>query len=155
MPWLLAIVTASIPARLRTPKAAAGARNVNSFGWAVPRSVTAVSRLTTARSARRSTAKADPTRPPLREAPAVPSKWTSPAKARVTDPLPDERAPGAGVVVVRPAGAGAVPVEDERDAAGGRFAWALPAPPVPHALSASTAATATNPERRTVTGEDI
>src|SRR5690242_18054749 len=97
MPWLFATVTASIPARMRTPKAAAGARKVNSFGWAVPRSVTAVSRLTTARSAALSTPKAEPTRPPLREAPAAPSKWTSPAKASVTGRPPDARAVVAGV----------------------------------------------------------
>src|SRR6478672_3198702 len=157
MPWLLAIVTASTPARLRTPKAAAGARNVNSFGCAVPRSVTAVSRLTTARSARRSTPKAEPTRPPPSEAPAVPSKWMSPAKASVTDPPPDVRAAGAvGVAAVRPvAGADAVPVVADRGVGEGRTALASFARPVPHAVSASTAATATSAQRRTVTGEDF
>src|SRR3954454_16648212 len=119
MPWLLATVTAWRPARLRTPKAAAGARNVNSFGCAVPRSVTAVSRVTTARSARQGTPKPAPGRPPLSEAPALPSKWMSPAKASVTDPPPAAAlAAGEGAVpvvvrvVVVAAGCGAVRSEE-------------------------------------------
>src|SRR5512133_3451944 len=133
MPWLLAIVTASTPARLRTPTAAAGARNVNSFGCAVPRFVTAVSRLTTARSARRSTPNADPTGAPSSEAPAVPSKWTSPAKASVTGPPPDVRAAGGvevAVVLVAAAGADAVPVVVDRGVGAGRLARASFPPPV-------------------------
>src|SRR3954454_5790179 len=160
MPWLFATVTASTPARRRTPKAAAGARKVNSFGWAVPRSVTAVSRLTTARSARRRMPKADPTRP--RKAPAaVPSKCTSPAKASKTEPLPDDPAVVAGAVAFDrlgvPAAAGAVPDADERAAGDGRSAAAFRPPPLPHAASASTAASAAREprRRRTVTAAEL
>src|SRR4051794_28250747 len=90
MPWLLATDTASTPACRRTVTARAGARNVNSFGCGVPRSVIAVSRLSTARSADRRTSKALPRRPD-RAAAAEPSKCTSPANARTAGPPPDRR----------------------------------------------------------------
>ena len=54
-PWLLAMVATSTPASLRAVRADGGARKVKSLGAGVPRSVMAVSRLTTARSARFST----------------------------------------------------------------------------------------------------
>ena len=53
MPWLFAIDATSTPPAASAEKALAGARNTNSFAAAVPPFVTAVSRLTTARSARR------------------------------------------------------------------------------------------------------
>src|SRR3954463_10317628 len=87
--------TASTPARSSIPKALAGARNVNSFGCGVPRSVTAVSRLTTDRSAPRSTPKALPIRPD-RAAAELPSKCTSPAKASVAVPPPVRGVRAAG-----------------------------------------------------------
>ncbi len=49
--WLLAMVTTSTPPALSAWKAVAGDRKVNSFGCGAPRVVTAVSRLTTPRSA--------------------------------------------------------------------------------------------------------
>src|SRR4051812_25648996 len=51
IPWLLAIVVTSTPPDASAVNADAGARNVNSLGWGVPRSVIAVSRLTIAMSA--------------------------------------------------------------------------------------------------------
>src|SRR6266542_2042215 len=55
IPWLLAIVATSTPAASSARKALAGARKVKLLLCAVPRVVIAVSRLTMARSARRST----------------------------------------------------------------------------------------------------
>src|SRR5919107_1956905 len=54
-PWLLAMVATSTPADLRAVRADGGARKGKSLGAGVPRSVMAVSRFTTARSARPST----------------------------------------------------------------------------------------------------
>ena len=82
MPWLLARVTASTPAARRASKALSGARNVYCLGAGVPRRVTAVSRLTMARSASARTWPAEPQRCVSARA-ATPSKCTSPAKASV------------------------------------------------------------------------
>src|SRR5919199_53980 len=95
MPWLLAMDTASTPACRRTVTARAGARKVKSLGWGVPRSVIAVSRLSTARSADRSTPKALPRRPDSAAA-AEPSKCTSPANASSAVPPPERLPAGAG-----------------------------------------------------------
>src|SRR5512132_1529515 len=81
------MVATSTPASLRAVRAEGGARKVKSLGAGVPRSVMAVSRLTTARSARRSTPAIGPkvvAGLAARRAAIAPSKWTSPPKARVT-----------------------------------------------------------------------
>src|SRR6266536_4386133 len=91
MPWLLAMVATSTPADLSARKALAGARKVKLLLCGVPRVVMAVSRLTTATSARRRTDAIGPkvvsgllvSRPRM-----TPSKCTSPPNAKVTaDPL--------------------------------------------------------------------
>src|SRR5215218_10166035 len=127
-PWLLAMVATSTPASLRAVRAAGGARKVKSLGAGVPRSVMAVSRLTTARSARRRTPAMGPkvvaglvaSRDPI-----APSKWTSPPKAMVTgSPVGSLVPPAVGRrVVVVAAGA----------------AWPG-SPPASHADSDSSAA---------------
>ena len=109
------MVATSTPASLRAVRAGGGARKVKSLGAGVPRSVIAVSRLTTARSARRSTPAIGPrvvaglaaSRDSI-----APSKWTSPPKARVTGSPVGSR-------VRRPAGGGG-------RARGGRVASAAP-----------------------------
>src|SRR4029453_7041596 len=86
-PWLLAMVTTSTPAALRAVRAVGGARKVKSLAAGVPRSVMAVSRFTTARSARRRTLAIGPkvvAGSADRRDSMAPSKWTSPPKARVT-----------------------------------------------------------------------
>ena len=82
----------STPPASSAANALEGARNVNSFGAGEPRSVTAVSRFTTAMSARRSV---DPIAPSTVDGDDASrsriglSKWMSPPKANVTgSPLP-------------------------------------------------------------------
>ena len=93
MPWLFAMLATSMPPAASAVSADAGARNVNSFGAGVPRSVIAVSRLPTVRSAAPSTRRdrrehASPG-PRASLSRSTPSKWMSPAKANVTGcPLP-------------------------------------------------------------------
>src|SRR6266508_2334858 len=109
------MVATSTPAASSAVKAEAGARKANSLAAAVPRSVMAVSRLTTARSARRST-------PPIgpkvvagslaRRVATAPSKWTSPPKAMVTGaPVGSLPAPARGGEVVVARGRAVVLVE--------------------------------------------
>src|SRR6266545_1471224 len=91
MPWLLAMVATSTPAAFSAWKALAGARNVKLLLCGVPRVVIAVSRLTMARSARRSIEAIGPTAVAgllVSRLRMTPSKWTSPPNASVTaDPL--------------------------------------------------------------------
>ncbi len=103
MPWLLATFTTSTPPAARAENALAGARKVNAFAAGAPRSVTAVSRLTIATSARRrigaigaSTLAGEAA---FRSRMGL-SKWTSPPKASVTAfPLPRRSRAGAAVEV--------------------------------------------------------
>src|SRR5690242_20079445 len=97
MPWLLAIVATSTPAARNACSPATGARNAYCFGAGVPRSVTAVSRFTTATSALDSTGAIGPSSDPGAATARdrnEPSKWTSPPNASVTG------ASGGRVVVV-------------------------------------------------------
>src|SRR3954451_3460125 len=112
MPWLLAIVTTSIPAVRSAFIALAGARKVYFLGPGVPRVVIAVSRFTTARSAAFSLAVAEPKSPPSAP-PEAPAKCTSPAKAIRTRfppvrPPPAEPEFFAGLLVVGGSAAGVV-----------------------------------------------
>src|SRR6266508_3850419 len=129
------MVATSTPAASSAVKAEAGARKVNSLAAAVPRSVMAVSRLTTARSARRST-------PPIgpkvvagslaRRVATAPSKWTSPPKAMVTGaPVGSLPAPARGGEVVVARGRAVVLVEVAPESP--------PSPPPPQPLRASAA----------------
>src|SRR5664280_1523886 len=114
MPWLLAIVATVTPLARSAENAVAGARNRYCLAAGVPRSVTAVSRLTTARSAPASTGwiGASAVAGSSSRGRTTPSKCTSPPKASVTaGPV----APPAGL------GGGAVP-----DPAGDAPAWAGP-----------------------------
>src|SRR6476659_9765177 len=88
MPWLLAIVVTSTPAERRASKAVGGARKLNAFGTGVPRAVTAVSRLTMARSAAERTGLIGPTAVAGSSASRAAVIWwnvVSPANAMVTD----------------------------------------------------------------------
>src|SRR5215217_1743110 len=140
-PWLLAMVATSTPASLRAVRADGGARKVKSLGAGVPRSVMAVSRLTTARSARRRTSATGPRAVAGSAAsrdPMAPSKWTSPPKAMVTgSPVGSRVAPARGAAVV----VGRAVVEVEVAAAVVAVVWAAwPGSSPPHALSNSSAA---------------
>src|SRR5829696_1418585 len=81
------MVATSTPAALRAVRAVGGARKLKSLAAGVPRSVMAVSRFTTARSARRRTLAIGPKvvagSAASRDSMA-PSKWKSTPKARVT-----------------------------------------------------------------------
>src|SRR5215217_3907 len=98
------MVATSTPASLRAVRADGGARKVKSLGAGLPRSVMAVSRLTTARSARRSTLATGPkvvAGLAARRLAIAPSKWTSPPKARVTgSPVGSLGSPARGAAVV-------------------------------------------------------
>src|SRR5215216_714118 len=135
------MVATSTPAALRAVRADGGARKVKSLGAGVPRSVMAVSRLTTARSARRRTLAMGPRVAGLAASrdPIAPSKWTSPPKARVTgSPVGSRVAPARGAAVV----VGRAVVEAEVAAAVVAVVWAAcpGSSPPPHALSNSSAA---------------
>src|SRR5664280_2764398 len=103
MPWLLAIVATVTPPARSAGNAVAGARNRYCLAAGVPRSVTAVSRLTTARSAPASTGwiGASVVAGSASRGRTTPSKCTSPPKASVT-----------AVPVAPPAGFGGGAVPD-------------------------------------------
>src|SRR5674536_121335 len=86
MPWLLAIVATVTPPARSAGNAVAGARNRYCLAAGLPRSVTAVSRLTTARSAPASTGwiGASAVAGSASRGRTTPSKCTSPPKASVT-----------------------------------------------------------------------
>jgi hypothetical protein len=82
------MVTTSTPAAARAENAVIGARKWYCFGWGVPRSVIAVSRLTMVRSAACSTGLIGPNAVVgwFSSGAVRPVKWTSPAKASVSGP---------------------------------------------------------------------
>src|SRR4051812_47852937 len=82
MPWLLAMVATSTPALRRASYDDGGERKVKSLSCGVPRVVTAVSRFTIARSARRRYAAIGPNPPSARA--DAPTKCVSPPNAIVT-----------------------------------------------------------------------
>src|SRR3954447_17308533 len=87
-PWLLAMVTTSMPAERSAVKALGGARKVYFFTAGAPLVVIAVSRLTIARSALDNTAAIGPIAvvgSALSLMPSAPSKCTSPPKAMVNE----------------------------------------------------------------------
>src|SRR5688572_8267422 len=123
-----------MPAARTAAYAEAGARKWNSFGSGVPRVVTAVSRLTTARSAADSTLATGPNAVAgsLSRAAVRPVKCTSPPNARVSS----TGAGGDGDAV-----GGAGPVPPEAPAADGRGAGvAAPQPASSAAVAAATTA---------------
>src|SRR5674536_366159 len=109
MPWLLAIVATVTPPARSAGNAVAGARNRYCLAAGVPRSVTAVSRLTTARAAPASTGwiGASAVAGSASRGRTTPSKCTSPPKASVTaGPVAPPTGLGGGAV---PAPAGDAP----------------------------------------------